>query len=73
MTVNTPKPPRCYTIHEREGSQTKALTCITSSVQLAAFFKDQADGGYTIRDCLGGLRMIVRVKDSLHYIIETTR
>lgn len=64
---------RSFTLHRRDGCQMRAIATLTSSVQAKTALSGKEDGDYTVRDCLGGLRMILRVTDGKATPIETTR
>lgn len=63
---------RTFNVYERDGSQTKSVAHLTSPAQAKLKMCSLPDGDYTVRDCLGGLRMIVRVTDGTPDVIETT-
>ena len=62
---------RSYTVHHREGDQSAPLFAMHYP-GYSRKFGELVDGDYTVRDCLGGLLMIVRVKDKAPTVIERT-
>jgi hypothetical protein len=63
---------RSFTVHSREGCQRTSLATITAPGQATTKLAGMDDGDYTIRDCLGGLRLIVRVTNGTPTVIERT-
>lgn len=66
---------RTYTVHSAEGCQRRALATLATGNANAARSKVIAlgDGDYNLRDCLGGLRLRVRVKDGTMTTLERTK
>ena len=74
MTTSTTLATMCpFTIHHHEGNQSRALESTHSSKDAHKKLAGNPDGDYTIRDCLGGLRAVVRVTAGVSKVIEVTR
>lgn len=65
---------KTFYIRNALGNQVGAsIATITSPAQAKQAVSDLPNGRYTVRDCLGGLRMVLAVLDGETKVLETTR
>jgi hypothetical protein len=65
---------KTFYIRDALGNQAAAsIAIITSPAQAKQVVSTLPNGRYTVRDCLGGLRMVLVVQDGEAKVLEATR